>query len=908
MTDCDRTECNRSGASLLAHQVRLVPAVLLVAVALGLAAVVLAVFPFEPAHAQDDVTEPELISVQVQSPPGEDSIPKGGSATFLVLRSGDTSGEQEVILYTREPNRFARGGNHENRTQHRLRFGPDDTEIKAQAPVLGSDRDYGEFQDPETLDVNVWAVGSPAETFHEPELSIPIRQATAEDVFLSIAAAVGSIDEGGDPEFTLTRVGDTSSAATTTVRVEDPDDAMLGNHWDDALQSSDYRRTAIFAEGVATTSVSFHVRPNIRDTGDLVLTAFVEEGNVLNQWVGHSYSASVTVTDDDTAPEVSLSVDRSEVLEGEEVTFTLTRHGTTTQALESLPFSVRIGPTDPRGLYREEQEAQNYGVSVEAGRSELEWVLDTEYDEADSDFAFEAKFVHQDSIPEDSAGEYYRVHGERSVQASVSNRSPPVVAITGVGAGELEYRLAGGDWVLSEVFYEGQEVPFTLRRTGTVEQIAERLEVRLAYGESNHPDRVIENGRTVFNPSFHYVYVTFEEGETQAGGTFTVAVDEVDEPVSTSTLDIGDFRVSRPPRADYETVPQSIGPDETGHVVVLIEDNPTQAIAIEVAAGNSTVSEGETAEFILMRIGATDDALTVEVSIDDPGDFRRGNHWEATPTSTTSVTFAVASATATLAVSTRNDLRDIPDNTLTVTIQTDPDHGYRRAFESEGEYSASVTVTDDDTAPEVSLSVDRSEVLEGEEVTFTLTRHGDTTQALESPPFSVRIGPTVSRGLYRERQEAQDYGVSVEAGRSELEWVLDTEYDGADSDFTFEAKFVHQDSIPEDSVGEYYRVRGERSVQASVSNRSPPVVAITGVGAGELEYHLAGGVWVLSEVFYEGQEVPFTLRRTGTVEQIAERLEVRLGLWGKESSRQGDSEWQHLQPQFSLRIRHIRGG
>ena len=66
-----------------------------------------ALFPSEPAHAQEDVNEPQLISVQVQSPPGEDSIPKGGSATFLVLRSGDTSGEQEVILYTREPNRFS---------------------------------------------------------------------------------------------------------------------------------------------------------------------------------------------------------------------------------------------------------------------------------------------------------------------------------------------------------------------------------------------------------------------------------------------------------------------------------------------------------------------------------------------------------------------------------------------------------------------------------------------------------------------------------------------------------------------------------------------------------------------------------------------------------------------------------
>ena len=837
-----------------------------------------ALFPSEPAHAQEDVNEPQLISVQVQSPPGEDSIPKGGSATFLVLRSGDTSGEQEVILYTREPNRFIRGVNHPNRIQHRLRFGPDDTEIKAQAAVLGSDRDYGEFIGPETLDVNVWAVGSPGETLHDPELSIPIRQATTEDVFLSITAVVGSIDEGGDPEFTLTRVGDTSSAATTTVRVEDPDDAMLGNHWDDELQSSDYRRTAIFAEGVATTSVSFHVRPNIRDTGDLVLTAFVEEGNIRNQWLGHSYSASVTVTDDDTAPEVSLSVDRSEVLEGEEVTFTLTRHGDTTQALESPPFSVRIGPTVPRRLFQVTQEAQNYGVSVEAGRSELEWVVDTHYDGADSDFTFEARFAHRDGIPEDSVGEYYRVRGERSVEASVSNRSPPVVAITGVGAGELEYRQVGGNWVLSEEFYEGQEVPFTLRRTGTVEQMNEQLEVRLGYVEKNHPDRVIENGRTISNPSAHSIYVTFQEGETQASGTFTVAVDDVDEPVSTSTLDLGELAVSRAPRAAYDTLPLTLA-SETGHVAFLIEDSPAQAIAIEVAGGNSTMNEGETAEFILTRLGPTDDALTVEVSIDDPGNFRRGNHWEATPPSTTSVTFAAASATATLAVATRNDLRDIPDNTLTVTIQPDTGISYRQAFEREGEYSASVTVTDDDTAPEVSLSVDRLAIDEGESLTFTLTRHGDVSHALEGM-ILLGVAPDSRRQLSRYVYEGGQFvRADFTAGQSSLDFEYEVRIDQENKDFRYEARVAFNNpgrtSIPDSDFSEYLIVRGDRLVGASVRNQPLQTISFASVGGVPFTDRTLKDNDV-GQIFYEGQQVPFVLQRSGTEAQIDRELEVRV--------------------------------
>ena len=56
-------------------------------------------------------------------------------------------------------------------------------------------------------------------------------------------------------------------------------------------------------------------------------------------------------------------------------------------------------------------------------------------------------------------------------------------------------------------------------------------------------------------------------------------------------------------------------------------------------------------------------------------------------------------------------------------------------------------MTDDDTAPEVSLSASAEEILEGEDITFTLTRHGDTTEALD-PLFNIRIGPDRTRYVY----------------------------------------------------------------------------------------------------------------------------------------------------------------
>ena len=82
--------------------------------------------------------------------------------------------------------------------------------------------------------------------------------------------------KGAAAEFTLTRTGSTSEAFTTSVRVEDPGDAMRGNHWDEAPQASDYEQEVTFPADSATATASFPTRENFRDTGDLSLTAFLE--------------------------------------------------------------------------------------------------------------------------------------------------------------------------------------------------------------------------------------------------------------------------------------------------------------------------------------------------------------------------------------------------------------------------------------------------------------------------------------------------------------------------------------------------------------------------------------------------------------------------------------------------------
>ena len=148
---------------------------------------------------------------------------------------------------------------------------------------------------------------------------------------------------------------------------------------------------------------------------------------------------------------------------------------------------------------------------------------------------------------------------------------------------------------------------------------------------------------------------------------------------------------------------------------------------VTIAPDQPSITEGESAAFTLTRGGDTSEALAVRVSVEDPGDFMRGNGYWTDPQPPTTVEFDAGSATATLSLPTRDDWRDIPDGDLTVTIEPGDHRDYRPGATS----SASVTVLDNDTKPVFQLSVNEETLTEGETVVFTLTRTVDSTHAVE---------------------------------------------------------------------------------------------------------------------------------------------------------------------------------
>ena len=308
-----------------------------------------------------------------------------------------------------------------------------------------------------------------------------LRYPTDSDVIVSIQPASSSTAEGEDAAFTVSRTGSTESSLGARVTVEDPDGAMRGNHWDPALQTNDYRKDVTFAAGSSTATASFPTRPNVRDTGDLTVTASVVEDPGLNFWVGYPIQADVAVTDDDTAMEVSLSVDRENIIEGEDLTFTLTRHGDTSEALENPYFHVRIGPNFTRRIWPTNDRPQDYGVTMAADQSTVEWSLKVHYDLNSQNFRYEAQVRPARGIPWANRFEYVSVRGESKISANVANRARQYVTFSTFG-GEVVPENPRQE-LLTTRFYEGQVVPYELVRSGPAEQIARELQVRIRYRE-----------------------------------------------------------------------------------------------------------------------------------------------------------------------------------------------------------------------------------------------------------------------------------------------------------------------------------------------------------------------------------------------------------------------------------------
>ena len=326
-------------------------------------------------------------------------------------------------------------------------------------------------------------------------------------------------------------------------------------------------------------------------------------------------------------------------------------------------------------------------------------------------FRYRAEIRPASGIPEEHLDEYVSVRGDRRVEAIVTNQAKQTVTFVSVGSG-FEGEDFDNGHSLSELFFEGQRVPFVMERSGPAAQIAKELTVHVKYLEPYHPDRrgyLFTPG--YYNPSQQSIFVTFAAGQTRANGEFFVAVDDVVEGVGIGRDNFIFLWASNVPLGDYYSDYSGysiVGRIFTGRFVyayigerslvsiAAVDDSPTidfgEDPGSDLPSTGVTIEEGEGAEFVLTRTGLKDYEITVSVSIDDPGHFRRGDHGRNTPDRTAPVTLAAGEDTAYLTVHTSDDGRDIPDNTLTATVLPSQDDSYTPVEAGERRTSATANV------------------------------------------------------------------------------------------------------------------------------------------------------------------------------------------------------------------------
>ena len=172
---------------------------------------------------------------------------------------------------------------------------------------------------------------------------------------------------------------------------------------------------------------------------------------------------------------------------------------------------------------------------------------------------------------------------------------------------------------------------------------------------------------------------------------------------------------------------------------------PQPQVFIQSANIPITLTEGNDAVFTLTRNGDTAQPLTVDILVDDPDGYLRGNHWDPPPDLPTQVQFAANVSTYTLTVPVPDDERDKPNGTFNVFVL--PSFHYLLPFTSNGQVSKlfrRVDVTDNDTPQELELhfgkdGVNDADADEGNTLGFVVKRRQEDADNGTTATFTVRL-------------------------------------------------------------------------------------------------------------------------------------------------------------------------
>ena len=480
--------------------------------------------------------------------------------------------------------------------------------------------------------------------------------------------------------------GDTTQPLTIAIRVEDPDGALRGNHWDTPPEMP---TQVEFAGNETTKTLRIPLPDDQRDLTDPEVKAvLLPSGNVIGGEYGSSTFEEVTVGDNDTAQQLELNFGKdgandADVDEGDTLKVVVKRRqqdagNGTTASLTIRVESDRMGVDHVldgwdslpgnNGVYKD------FPIEITGSDTEVEQIIDVpENGVAEDDWTYTASIRsledHEgNALAAAQEAQYWTVKPgfrETEIDATDSGDSTGTVTIAADQAS----------------IHEGQEALFTLTRAGG--PMGAPVTVDLESSESNRLDT------TKNNPSIQAHQVT-------------MAVADYRHPWRGRLCGQRSGGRKRPSRSrDHQRWGAGYTAGNPNTQTVEIDDPPNGVAIVTVVTTTTTVAEGNTASFDLTRAGGDTTAeLTVDIRLDDPSEFLRGNHFDAAPDLPSQVTFAADSTSTTVTLTVPDDQRDVPDGSFTLFVQ--PSGSYYLGNTGLAT-SAVVSVTDNDDAQQLRL-------------------------------------------------------------------------------------------------------------------------------------------------------------------------------------------------------------
>ena len=605
---------------------------------------------------------------------------------------------------------------------------------------------------------------------------------------VTLVLTPASITENGGRSTVTASLDRPSSAATTvTVSATPVSPAVSGDY---TLSANP---TLAIAAGQTTSTgvVTITAADNTVYEGDKTVTVSATAAN--DQGVTAPDNATLTITEDDAAPVVTVAAEAAAVTEGEDAVFVLTR----ASADVTTPLGVDFTLADPDAVL---DQAAPTTATIPANQATVRVELSTDDDavhEPDATLTLTLTdgdlydlgsassatvTVRDDELP----GQESESDAEVTVAADRAEVTEGVDAVfTLTRSRRLSEELVvtisvtGGDGVLvgappTEVtFGAGAETTQVTLSTDDdeVDEPDGRLTLTVIDGEDYYPGTAGEAGITVGDdddtPVVTLVLTPAVIGES--GGVSTVTAN-LDRPSSAATtVTVSAAPVSPAVSGDYTLVGSELTiaagqTTSTGVVTITGVDNegdaPDKAVTVSATATNSqgitapqdatltitddetpvvtvsaetaTITEGEAAAFTLTRVGDLSGELAVAFGVTGGGTV-------LTDPPPSGATFGANAGTVRVALATEDDQQDEPNATLTLTV-TDGD-AYDLGTSSEAE----VTVEDDDGPPAVTLVLTPAVIGEdGGESTVTANLDRPSSAATTVTVSVTPVSPAVA--------------------------------------------------------------------------------------------------------------------------------------------------------------------